>query len=109
MKYLTNCVQCRDLEALDEMMEKEREIKYQTFTREVNKEEIEALFPCYNDLGFDISQDWAVRFFSSKFNGKKCYFIRHSAIEYIFQEKKVSYNLLSNQQFKNSYSHNIEA
>ena len=34
--------------------------------------------------GLRLANDWAVAFFKSVYNGKPCYFVKHSQIEYIW-------------------------
>jgi hypothetical protein len=64
------------------MVDNSREITSQTFFKHVDRKEVEDL------LGYDrhlrISQDYYVQYFKSKYAGKPCYYVVHSAIEYIF-------------------------
>ena len=86
--YLTNCVNVprRDVEALHDMIDRAREVTWRTLTRHVPVAEIRDHFPGYeyNGRGLHIKDDWAVSFNKSKYKGKPCYYIRWSAIEYIF-------------------------
>jgi hypothetical protein len=41
----------------------------------------------YERLGLKLKDDWAVRFHRSRYRGRRCYYIRHSAIEYIWTEQ----------------------
>ena len=64
--------------------------EYDTFKSHVDKESREELERSlgYRDGGLKIEKDWAVRFFKSKDqDGNPIYFIRHSAIEFIFSHK----------------------
>ena len=81
--YLTNCVDS-DAESINNMVEKARQITYKTLLRHIRKAEIDSAFPCYEGSGLHIKNDWAVSFYSSIFQGKKCVYVEHSRIEYIF-------------------------
>jgi hypothetical protein len=89
--FATSCVgvpQSR-VPALHDMIDRAREITYRTFTKHVDPDELKELFPFYTwgpgrQEGLRLSDDWAVSFHRSKFEGRKCVYIRHSAIEYIF-------------------------
>jgi len=93
MKYLINCVSCKDVEALHEMIDNSREITWKTFKKYVKPPHVEEIFPDYSYRGerdkpgacdFHIKDDYAVSFHKSKFKGQPCVYIVHSAIEYIF-------------------------
>ena len=81
--YLTNCVDS-DAESINNMVERARQITYKTLLKHVRKAEIDKTFPIYEGSGLHIKDDWCVNFFSSIFQGKKCVYIQHSAVEYIF-------------------------
>lgn len=80
------------------MKEQEREITWETFRSHVPVSSVQDVFPMYSyrgehynpwgelTIGFHIKDDWGVTFHKSKYRGKKCYFITHSAIEYIWTE-----------------------
>lgn len=40
----------------------------------------------YDSRGLTIDRDWAVSYHKSVYRGKPCYYIYHSAIEYIWTE-----------------------
>ena len=83
--YLTNCVSST-AGKIDDMIDLAREIKYEAFVRNVGMEEIYQIFPFYENCGLKLKNDWHVRYFRSKYMGKKCVYMVHSAIEYIFVE-----------------------
>lgn len=87
MKYLTNCT-CGDGQGITDMVDGARQITYETFCKYVSQEELKELFPQYsygNERGgLFLKNDWAVRFYKSVYRGKKCVFIDHSCIEYVF-------------------------
>ena len=90
MTYLTNCVNS-DCESITNMTDTSREITLRTFLRHVSRQEVSAL------LGYDrylpISRDWCVRFHKGTYQGMPCYYVVHSAIEYIFTNQGVPNDL----------------
>jgi len=95
-QYLTCCVHST-AELINDMVDIERTITWKTFSKYVDVKEVQQLFPYYTykkekhnpdtkelTSGFHIKDDWAVGFHKSKYNGYPCYYISHSAIEYIF-------------------------
>jgi len=70
---------------ISEMVDRSRPITYRTFFKHVSKEEVLELFPVYGD-GLTIKQDWAVQYARSRYQGRPCYYLIHSAIEYVFTE-----------------------
>ncbi len=86
-KYLTNCVDSDDGPGIADMVDQAREITWETFRHRVSVSEVKAKFPLYWEINAKpahIKDDWSVRFYSSEYKGKRCYFIDHSAIEYIW-------------------------
>lgn len=84
--YLTNCV-CAKAEDLDPMIDDALEITYNTFMKHIDAKEIKELFPSYDHdarIGLTLKNDWHVRYYRSEYKRIKCYYIVHSAIEYIF-------------------------
>lgn len=88
MQFITSCVDCQDVNALHDMIDHAREISYRTFRKYVNTREVS------RDFGYDrwlsLKNDYAVSFHKSRFQGKLCYYMRHSAIEYIYQKGEES-------------------
>jgi len=81
-----DCVSAKG-EDISEMVDLSREISYQTFFSHVNLNEVMEIFPFYerdSRLGLTLKNDWAVSYFKSWYRGRPCYFIVHSAIEYVF-------------------------
>lgn len=97
--YLTNCVNSNDGPGITEMVDWAREIGWPTFRRHVPIEEVKALFPYYSYKGerfapdgqptapMHLKDDWAVSFWSSKYRGRQCYYLVHSATEYIWTSR----------------------
>lgn len=98
--YLTNCVNCGDGEAINDMTEHAKQITWQTFLHYCSIEEVKTIFPDYSyrgeylavdgrpSIGFHLKDDWAVSFWSSRYKGQKCYYIEHSGIEYIWTREE---------------------
>jgi len=97
--YETNCVSSH-ADDLEPMIDGAREITWETFRKHVHVSEVQRVFSNYSYRGekinpetgeatceFHIKDDYAVSFCKSKFKGKPCYYIRWSAIEYIFTER----------------------
>jgi hypothetical protein len=40
----------------------------------------------YPSQGLTLKNDWHVSYHRSKYRGRRCYYVRHSSIEYIFVE-----------------------
>ncbi len=86
--YHTCCVNST-AELIGEMVDNAIEISYRTFIKHVPIEEIKELFPYYDfhgKGGLNLKHDWAVSFHRSKYRGRRCYYMRHSSIEYIWIE-----------------------
>jgi hypothetical protein len=86
MRYQYCCVEPKSLNELTHIIDNEREITYQTLKKYVGKEELDLL---ESSLGYDkylkLKDDYAVSFHKSKKeNGQPVYYVRHSAIEYVF-------------------------
>lgn len=85
LPYLLSCVSSRDVAAIINMVDESREITRRTFRRRVRRQDREEL---EKQLGyghdFRITQDWHVRYFSSRWRGRPCVYLMHSCIEYVF-------------------------
>lgn len=90
--YFHSCVDIpekyvRDMEF---MIDQSKGIAWDSFRIKVDVKDIRKLFPNYywgkSPVGWDmhIKDDYAVQFCSSQFRGFLCYYIVHSAIEYIW-------------------------
>ncbi len=73
--FETDCVSAKGDDIID-MVDQAREIKVSTFLKRVDIDPTE--------WGVDLREDWHVRFYKSKYKGKPCYFLEHSAIEYVY-------------------------
>ncbi len=88
-KYETNCVDCGDGGAIQEMADEEIRIKYDTM-----RKRCDGLMGWAKSHGYVVSgdglklkDDCLVGFYRSNFKGRPCYFIRRSGIEFIWTEK----------------------
>lgn len=89
LRFYSDCVGYPVLSDLEHIIEHEREITRSTFISNVNTDD---RLMVERQLGysrsFPIEKDWHVRFFKSKDeDNNTVYFIRHSAIEYVFSKK----------------------
>ena len=86
-QYKTCCVDAPSGEVITDMVDIARQITINTFFRHVSRKEVSEM------LGYDkflrISQDYCVSFWKSKFMGELCYYVQHSAIEYIYTEPQL--------------------
>lgn len=95
LSLITTCVQCHgsDVDELLSMIDSSKEVSYQTFARHVD---IGAIAPSLGyayrsgEKGLRLSKDWAVSFYKSKWKGIRCYYMKWSAIEYVFQDKEAT-------------------
>jgi hypothetical protein len=80
-KYYNCCVtwDAGDVHAeggLCDMIDRNRTITRQAFCRNVDRDD---------RAGLTMAGDWAVSYHKSKLHGKTVYYLRHSAIEYVFR------------------------
>lgn len=80
--YLTCCVNST-AKLIDNMVDMAREITCKTFLRKVNIS-VEDFGYVRRGKGLKLQNDWAVRFYKSKYRGEPCYYMVHSAIEFIY-------------------------
>lgn len=87
-KYTANCVHS-SADAIDDMCDCAEEIEYADFIKQIDVEDLKAIFPHYNwsdDKAEDLTleDDWAVSFGESEYREQPCVYVDHSSIEYIF-------------------------
>ncbi len=84
-QYYTNCIGST-AEAINNMIDRAREITYKTFLKHVDWREVSEMFGY--DLspkqGLTLKNDWHIGYYKSVYKGRPCYYLTHSAIEYIF-------------------------
>lgn len=88
-RYLRNCTSFGpgEVRHLEKMIDEATEITYRTFCQHCNWREASELFGYDTHPkqgGLMLKNDWAVTYQRSKYKGKRCYVLCHSAIEYIF-------------------------
>lgn len=91
MKYQYNCFSLNkiQLKELEIIMDNANSITYNTFSRNVGKENmifLNNLFG-YSNISkriLSMKKDYSVNYLSSKVNGKQAYIVQHSAIEHVF-------------------------
>ena len=86
--YETSCVECGDrVEALNKMIEEAVDVNYSAVLRNCHGLIWWAELRGYRrnvNHGLTLKDDWHVGFYKSTFEGKPCYFVRWSAIEFIW-------------------------
>lgn len=90
--YKFCCVDCerKDVPALNKMIEDGKDVSYETFRRRVPavlKLAKEMGYALHQSGGLTIKNDWHVHYAKSRWRGKPCYYLVHSAIEYVFLEE----------------------
>ncbi len=83
MKYLTSCVDCGNGPAIEAMTDCGREVTLGTIRRhcdDLAEWETQAGYGRH----FPLSGDYHVTYHKSTYRGHPCYYVCHSAIEYIW-------------------------
>ena len=83
---LTTCVSA-PAEKIHEMRDSARPVTLATVRRHCDLREWEHSMG-YRRGDLTLKDDWAVSFFKSRYDGRPCYYIVHSAIEHVFVEGK---------------------
>jgi hypothetical protein len=89
-QYLRCCVDFDDsnVQYLEDMIEHGREISYGTLVKAVGISVVAEAFPDYDwsrrPRDLTLKRDYHVRYYKSRYRDTPCYYIVHSAIEYIF-------------------------
>lgn len=89
MQYVTCCVDST-AEAITPMVDRAIEVTYRTLMRRVGRDVL-ASVPAFQNYDWRLrphdltmSRDWMVSYHRSVFCGRRCYYVRWSAIEFIF-------------------------
>lgn len=90
--HFSSCVNWprEQVDELVELIDRNLEITWKTFIRYVSVKEIREMFPDYTYTGqtgtgcFHIKDDWSVSFHRSRYRGLWCYYVRWSAIEFVW-------------------------
>lgn len=89
--YHRSCVEHNDtnVHLLHEMVENAKEISWKTFSRNCIWQPVAKSlhYAIGSSKGLHLKDDWHVSFYKSKYNNKVCYYMKHSAIEYIFIDR----------------------
>ena len=87
-QYLCCCCdlsQPKDVEGLNQMVREARQVTYRTFRKYAVGLDQWAREKGYGEpRSLTLKRDWAVSFYKSKILGNPCYFLRWSAIEFIW-------------------------
>ena len=70
---------------ISEMMDSALDITFETFAKHVDIKRVQEIFGYGHNQGLFLRNDWHVRFYRSKWRGRRCYIMKHSGIEYIYQ------------------------
>lgn len=82
LTYTTCCVSSNADDIID-MVDKSQQITYETFIKYVSAKELLEMF-CSGFKWKSLKRDYHVKYFKSTFKGNHCYYLTHSAIEYIW-------------------------
>lgn len=86
--YHTNCIGSNG-GSIRKMVESSKKITFSTFVKNCDSEDIKTLaaylgYACGKEKGLHLKDDCMVTYYKSEYNGKTCYYMSQSAIEYIF-------------------------
>lgn len=89
-RFITDCVNST-AGLIAPMNDAAVDISRRTFLKKVDREQLRAIecqlgYSSHPKQGLTMARDFHVSYFRSKFGGRKCYFFRWSAIEYVFVE-----------------------
>ena len=84
-QFITNCVNST-YEKITDMVNDARDITYETFCKYVDWKDVSEMlgYALHPSQGLMIKNDYAVSFHKSRYEGRPCYYVCWSAIEYIF-------------------------
>ncbi len=82
-EYLTCCV-ASTAELINDMTDNGRKITANTFFKHVSLQEVNEQFGYTGTCIPSIKKDWHVAYYKSTYDGQRCYYLVHSAIEYIY-------------------------
>jgi hypothetical protein len=88
-QYLTCCVNS-DAKSIGDMVDAAIDITYRTMMKHcpgLIDWAVSVGYVRHPSQGLTLKGDWAVSYHRSKYRGRRCYYVRWSAIEYIFVEK----------------------
>lgn len=80
--FITSCVNAIGKD-IQEMVDKARDISFRTFFRYVDLKDIQEAFGYHRDWLL-LRDDYHVTYHKGNYRGVPCYFMKHSAIEYVY-------------------------
>jgi hypothetical protein len=90
-RYLRCCVEwpLRLVPQLSSMIADATDITRKTFLKHVDREDLRVIeaglcYAAHPSQGLTMAADWHVSYHRSKLAGRRVYYFRHSAIEYVF-------------------------
>ena len=90
-QFETCCVNAKG-DDIYEMVERSRNITYRTFFKHILLDEVLSIFAGIgyardSRSGLTLKRDWGVFYAKSRYQGRPCYYLSHSGIEYVFVER----------------------
>ncbi len=86
--YRGNCTDSHMAHGLQDMLDGAKKISYRTLVSAVGRNQLADTFPNFDwsrqPRHLTMVNDYVVRYYRSFFDGKPCYYVRESGIEYIF-------------------------
>jgi hypothetical protein len=89
-EYETCCVNST-AELIHAMVDRAIEVTYETVHKHcqgLSEWAANMGYEASSRTGLTLKEDWAVSYYRSRYNGRPCYYVRHSAIEHIWLEVK---------------------
>lgn len=91
-RYIGNCTNAHMAAGLEDMIDFAVEVSYRTLARAVGKDQLKQIFDEYDwssrPRDLTMRDDYAVSYYRSRFEGRPCYYVRFSGIEYVFADAK---------------------
>lgn len=90
-RYACNCTDLNDGRPIHEMVEAAVDVTYRTVLKHclgLLDWAVQQGYSRHPNQGLTLKADWAVSFHKSTFKGRPCYYVRWSAIEYIWVKEK---------------------
>lgn len=89
-RLLTTCINAK-AQDIESMTAQSREVTYTTIREKIGAAHLKEIFQNYEwniRAGLTLKNDYYVKYFTSTYRGKKCCYIAHSNIEYVFTQQK---------------------
>ena len=87
-RYIGNFTNAHMAAGLEDMIDSAVEVSYRTLARAVGKDQLKQIFDEYDwssrPRDLTMRDDYAVSYYRSIFEGRPCYYVRFSGIEYVF-------------------------